>query len=156
MEKDEAMRLVVFPLLDRLEMIAATLGFYALLILIPVAIFWQGLLAPLALSMLAISLFYAITLPWIPGKDGLHKSVPLTGIVLLGMLTYSAFEGQTLPVQLFDRAIGLAGLSVFVGAELQGMSPKMRGEQANWGWEVIIAIVLILLYWLVPMFVGWR
>jgi hypothetical protein len=150
------MRLVSFPLLDRLEMMAATLGFYALMILLPVAIFWRSLLWPLTLSLLALSTFYAVVLHWLPGKDGLQKSVPLTGIALLGLLVYSSFQGPTPALQLFNRALGLTGLSVFIGAELQGMSPQMRGEQANWGWEAALAAVLLLLYWLLPMIVGWR
>lgn len=154
--KNDEMRLVLFPLRDRLEMMAATLGFYALMILLPVAIFWQSLFGPLALSLIALSTFYAIALDWLPGNDGLQKSVPLTGIALLGMLIYSAFEGGSGALQLFKRAWGMAGLSVFVGAELQGMSPEMRGEQANWGWEALIAVVLVLLYWVVPILMGWR
>jgi ubiquinone/menaquinone biosynthesis C-methylase UbiE len=156
MAKTDEMRLVSFPLLDRLEMMAATLGFYALMILLPVAIFWRSLLWPLTLSLLALSTFYAVVLHWLPGKDGLQKSVPLTGIALLGLLVYSSFQGPTPALQLFNRALGLTGLSVFIGAELQGMSPQMRGEQANWGWEAALAAVLLLLYWLVPMIVGWR
>lgn len=154
--KDDDMRLVTFPLWDRLEMMAATLGFYALLILLPVGIFWRDLLRPLALSLLAISLFYAITLHWLPGRDGLQKSVSLTGIVLLGMLFFSAVWDPVSAQSLFHRAVGLAGLSVFIGAELQGMSPEMRGEQANWGWEAIIAAILVLMYWMIPVLAGWR
>ena len=52
--------------------------------------------------------------------------------------------------------VGLTGLSVFTGAELQGMSPLMRGEQANWGWEAVIGLVLGAVYWLVPLVLGWR
>jgi hypothetical protein len=137
-------------------MMAATLGFYALMILLPVAIFWRRLFVPLMLSLLALSAFYAAGLNWIPGDDGLQKSIPLSGAALLGMLTYSAFQPVHNDLQLFRRAVGLVALSVFVGAELQGMSPKMRGEQANWGWEALIAVVLGLLYWLVPALVGWR
>lgn len=156
LEKTDDMRWVSFPLPDRLEMMASTLGFYALMILIPVAIFWGNLLVPITVSLLALSAFYAITLHWLPGRDGLGKSVPLAGIAVLGMLAYSALRGQFSAHILFNRAVGLVGLSVFIGAELQGMSPEMRGEQANWGREVLIAVVLILIYWLVPILVGWR
>jgi hypothetical protein len=31
----------------------------------------------------------------------------------------------------------------------------MRGEQANWGWEAVIAGFLGALYWLVPRLLGW-
>ncbi len=58
--------------------------------------------------------------------------------------------------RLFNWAIGLTALSVFAAAELQGMSPLMRGEQGNWKWEGLIGAVLALLYWLVPLGLGWR
>jgi hypothetical protein len=50
----------------------------------------------------------------------------------------------------------LTGLSFFTAAELQGMSPLMRGEQANWGWEAVIGLALFGIYWLVPLAAGWR
>jgi hypothetical protein len=58
------------------------------------------------------------------------------------------------PQQLLNWAIALVGLSVFTAAELQGMSLLMRGEQANWGWEVLIAVALTAIYLLTPWFVG--
>ncbi len=155
-KKTEDMRQVRFPLRDRLEMLAATMGFYAMLILIPVALLWPSSFWPLLAAMLGLSLFYAITLPWLPGIDGLAKSLPLGLIALAGMLLYSWFVHSTALADIFNRVVGLTGLSVFVGAELQGMSPRMRGEQANWGWEAIIAVLLGLAYWLIPRLMGWR
>ncbi len=155
-KKSDDMRQVRFPLRDRLEMLAATMGFYALLILIPVALLWPASFWPLLAAMLGLSLFYAITLPWLPGSDGLAKSLPLTLIALAGMLLYSWYVQSTALADIFNRVVGLSGLSVFVGAELQGMSPRMRGEQANWGWEAIIAVILGLAYWLIPLLMDWR
>jgi hypothetical protein len=102
-----------------------------------------------------LSYFYALTLPLIPGRDGLAKSVPLALIALAGMLAYSLITGTLDPFQLFRRGVGMLALSVFVAAELQGMSPLMRGEQANWGWEAVIAIALGGIYWLLPRLLGW-
>jgi len=155
-KKTDDMRYVRFPLRDRLEMLAATMGFYALLILIPVMLIWPSSFWPLLAAMLGLSLFYAITLPWLPGQDGLAKSLPLTVIALAGMLLYSWYAQSTSLADIFNRVVGLTGLSVFVGAELQGMSPRMRGEQANWGWEAIIGVLLGLVYWLIPPLMGWR
>lgn len=155
-KKTDEMRHVRFPLRDRLEMLMATMGFYGLLILVPVALIWPSSLWPLIAAMLGLSLFYAVTLPWLPGKDGLAKSIPLTLITLVGMLLYSWRVDSLELADLFNRVVGLTGLSVFVGGELQGMSPRMRGEQANWGWEALIAVVLGLAYWLVPILLGWR
>jgi hypothetical protein len=154
--KTEAMRSVRFPLRDRLEMMAATLGFYSLIILVPVAIFWRGMFWPVSIGMLGISTFYAIVHPWLPGRDGLAKSLPLALISLVGMAAYSVILDPVPTPRMFNRALGIVALSVFTGAELQGMSPLMRGEQANWGWEAVIGGVLGLIYWLVPFALGWR
>jgi ubiquinone/menaquinone biosynthesis C-methylase UbiE len=155
-KKTDEMRWVKFPLRDRLEMTAVTLGFYALLILIPIAIFWPNIFWPTLVAMIGLSLFYAITLPWLPGRDGLEKTLPLALIAVVGMFAYSALWDLAPAAVLFGRAIGLSALALFIAAELQGMSPLMRGEQANWGWEAIIGGLLGLAYWLIPGLMGWR
>lgn len=153
--KTDGMRTVMFPWKDRLEMVSATLGLYGLMILVPVAIFWRENLWPVLIALIGLSYFYALALPKIPGSDGLAKSLPLALIALVGMLAYSFVLGSYDPQQLFRRGVGMVALSVFVAAELQGMSPLMRGEQANWGWEAVIALALGGLYWLLPRLVGW-
>jgi hypothetical protein len=153
--KSDRMRLVAFPLRDRLEMVSATLGLYALLILVPVFIFWREVFVPVGAALLALSYFYAIVMPWLPGRDGLAKSVPLALIAIAGMSVYSAWFSPTDGHGVFSRAIGLTALSVFVAAELQGMSPRMRGEQANWTWEAVIGLVLLAVYLVVPRILGW-
>jgi ubiquinone/menaquinone biosynthesis C-methylase UbiE len=155
-KKTDRMRWVRFPVKDRLEMVTVTLAFYALLILVPVFLLWRDHFLPIAAAMIGLSYFYAVALPWIPGRDGLIKSIPLTVIALAGMAMYSFLTGDINTIHLFHWGVGLAGLSVFTAAELQGMSPLMRGEQANWGWEAIIGTGLALIYWLVPLAVGWR
>jgi ubiquinone/menaquinone biosynthesis C-methylase UbiE len=154
-KKTDEMRWVRFPLASRLEMVTVTLGFYALLILIPVAVFWRHLLAPVGFSLLGLSYFYALVHPWLPGRDGLEKSVPLALLAIAGAVAYSLILAPTSSQGLFNRILGVTALSVFVGAELQGMSPLMRGEQANWGWEAFVGLLLGALYWLVPLAVGW-
>jgi 2-polyprenyl-3-methyl-5-hydroxy-6-metoxy-1,4-benzoquinol methylase len=155
-KKTDTMRWVKFPLKDRLEMVTVTMGFYGLLILLPVLIFWRHLFWPITASMVGLSYFYAIIHPWLPGRDGLYKSIPLTVISLAGLFAYSAFLNPLPVQQLFHWVVGLTGLSVFSAAELQGMSPLMRGEQANWSYEAIIAGMLIAIYWLLPLAIGWR
>lgn len=155
-KKTDAMRWMRFPLKDRLEMVTVTLGFYGLLILLPVLIFWRHMFWPVAISMIGLSYFFAVTHLWLPGRDGLVKSVPLALIALAGLLVYSAIWDPVPLPHLFNRALGMIGLSVFTGAELQGMSPLMRGEQSNWGWEAVIGTVLAVTYWLVPLALGWR
>ena len=155
-KKTDTMRWVRFPLKDRLEMATVTLGFYGLLILLPVLIFWRQMFWPVTFSMLGLSYFYAIVHPWLPGQDGLYKSLPLTIIALVGLWIFTYLWSPMQTQMIFHWSIGLTGLSVFTAAELQGMSPLMRGEQANWGWEAVIFIALGAIYWLVPSIVGWR
>jgi ubiquinone/menaquinone biosynthesis C-methylase UbiE len=154
-KKTDAMRWVRFPLKDRLEMVTVTLGFYGLLIMLPVLIFWRHMFWPIALSLVGLSYFYAIVHPWLPGRDGLYKSIPLAFIALSGLVIYTMLWHPLPTVNLFHWTVGLTGLSVFTGAELQGMSPLMRGEQANWGWEALIGLALGAIYWLVPLALGW-
>ena len=154
-KKTDAMRWVRFPLKDRLEMVTVTLGFYALLILLPVLIFWRHLFWPIAFSLLGLSYFYAVVHPWLPGRDGLFKSIPLAVIALAGLGGYTLLVQPLQLTQVFHWAIGLTGLSVFTAAELQGMSPLMRGEQANWGYELLIGTALLAVNWLIPLALGW-
>jgi ubiquinone/menaquinone biosynthesis C-methylase UbiE len=154
--KTGAMRQVAFPLKARLEMVTVTLGFYGLMILVPVAIFWRTMFWPITISLVSLSYFYAVVHPWLPGEDGLVKSVPMTAITLLGFFAYTQFFSPLSAQSTFNWVLGLIGLSVFTSGELQGMSPRMRGEQGNWGWEGATFVILGLLYWLVPMGIGWR
>ncbi|HEY43116.1 MAG TPA: methyltransferase domain-containing protein, partial [Anaerolineae bacterium] len=154
--KTEAMRWVRFPLKDRLEMVTVTLGFYGLMILVPIAIFWRPLFWSIFFSLVGLSYFYAAIHPWLPGRDGLLKSVPLALIALAGLAVYIVIWDPLPWPRILNWSLGLIGLSVFTAAELQGMSPLMRGEQANWGWEVIIGLGIGLTYWLLPLVLGWR
>jgi hypothetical protein len=154
--KDDQMRWVRFPLKDRLEMVTVTLGFYALMILLPILIFWRHLFWPVAVSLFGLSYFYAVVLNWLPGRDGLQKSISLSLIAVFGLLVYTWIWFPMPPQQLLNWSLGLIALSVFTAAELQGMSPLMRGEQANWGWEVLIGVVLLSIYLIVPFALSWR
>ncbi len=154
--KTNAMRWVRFPLKDRLEMVTVTLGFYALLILIPVFFFWRGLFWPITLSLIGLSYFYAIVHPWLPGKDGLVKSISLTITTILGLMLYTTLWGPMPAKSLFNWTLGLIALAVFTAGEMQGMSPLMRGEQANWGWEALMGVTLGLVYLVVHLVMGWR
>ncbi len=71
--KTDTMRWVRFPLKDRLEMVTVTLGFYGLLILLPVLLFWREMCWPITASLVGLSYFYAVVHPWLPGRDGLLK-----------------------------------------------------------------------------------
>jgi hypothetical protein len=47
---------------------------------------------------------------------------------------------------LFNWSLGLGFLAFFIGAEFQGMSPLMRGEQANWTIEGIVGLGVLIAY----------
>jgi hypothetical protein len=155
-QKTERMRIVRFPFLNRLEMVSSTLGMYGLMVLIPIAIFWRHLLFPTAIAMIALSYFYALFLPWLPGRDGLVKAIPLTALAILGVVTFSVLWDPVPADELFNRVMGISALSIFIAGEFQGMSPLMRGEQANWIPEAVIGTLLGTIYWFLPKIVGWR
>jgi len=154
-QKSDAMRWVTFPLRERIEMMLVTLGFYGLFILVPLAVLWRPMFWPVTAALCGLSLFYTIVLPWLPGHDGLAKSVPLVCIALAGLYVYSALWGHLPPHSIFNWTVGLVGLAVFTGAELQGMSPLMRGEQANWMWEGVIGTVLAVIYLVGSRLISW-
>jgi hypothetical protein len=145
-KKNATMRQVKFPLVDRLEMTTVMLALYALLLLIPFLIFWRSQALLLIGITAAISYFYGLFLPWIPGKDGLEKGVSLSVLTLIGLWTWSVGWANLSLTSLFAWSLGLAFLAFFIGAEFQGMSPKMRGEQANWNIEGLVGLVTLALY----------
>jgi ubiquinone/menaquinone biosynthesis C-methylase UbiE len=155
-KKTDAMRWARFPFKARLEMVTATLALYGLLLLLPVLIFLRNQFWPIFVSLIMLSYFYGIVQPWLPGRDGLLKSIPLAVIAVAGLFVYSALWNPLPVPRLFNWSIGLTGLSVLISAEFQGMSPLMRGDPANYGREAIIGVTLGLIYWLVPHMVGWR
>ena len=153
-KKSEDMRQVKFPLRDRLEMTTVMLALYALLLLIPFIIFWRSNVLLLLGITVALSYFYGAFLPWIPGKDGLEKGIALSVLAMIGLWTWSMGWGDLSLASLFGWSLGLAFLAFFVGAEFQGMSPKMRGEQANWLIEGVVGLGTLSLYALGTLAIG--
>jgi hypothetical protein len=152
--KSDDMRHVRFPLKDRLEMMCVVGGFYALLLGIPLAIFWRGQLLPVMVGMLALSLVFTIVLPWIPGRDGLAKGATLAvlTVVTISILAKSGLGWSSQFV--WNHSLGYGFLAFFVGSEFQGMSPRMRGEEGNWGIEALVGILVLSAYF-IPRLVGW-
>jgi ubiquinone/menaquinone biosynthesis C-methylase UbiE len=155
-QKSNRLRSISFPLKDRLEMVSGTLGLYAMLLLLPIAIFWRHLFWPALAALAGLSYFYAIVLPWLPGKDGLWKSIPLTFLSLSGVILFTLLFDPVPVESLYNRVFGVGALSIFVSAEFQGMSPLMRGEQANWIPQAFIGGILAILYRVTPIVLGWR
>jgi ubiquinone/menaquinone biosynthesis C-methylase UbiE len=145
-KKTESMSHVDFPLKDRLQMTTVMLVFYAILLLIPFLLFWRPS-APLLLGLVAlIGYFYGIFLPWVPGHDGLGKGAVLAFLTVIGLCLWSLGWGHLSAESLFNWSLGLGFLSFFIGAEFQGMSPLMRGEQANWTIEGVVGLTVLAVF----------
>jgi SAM-dependent methyltransferase len=153
-KKTEAMRHVAFPLKARLELTTVTLIFYAVPLIILFLIFWQSYALPLLGLTAAIAYFYGVCLPRIPGRDGLGKGVTLAALTLIGLVTWSLGWGHLSPGALLNWSLGLGFLSFFVGAEFQGMSPLMRGEQGNWTIEGLVGLVVLIVYGASRLLIG--
>ncbi len=152
-KKTNAMRWVVFPLKDRLEMTAAVGVFYLLLLGVVLAIFWRPVFWSALIASLVLTVIYGVFLPWIPGRDGIGKGISLALLTVAGVLVWGLTRGW-LPVQVWNWSLGMGYLAFFVGAEFQGMSPRMRGEQGNWGIEAVVGAVVLAAYFL-PRLAGW-
>jgi ubiquinone/menaquinone biosynthesis C-methylase UbiE len=145
-KKDETMRHVQFPLKDRLEMTTVMLVLYGIIFTISCLIFWRPYTLTLLGIMAGLSYFYGLFLPWLPGRDGLGKGVTLTALTLLGLWAWSFGWGHLPPASLFNWSLGLGFLAFFIGGEFQGMSPLMRGEQANWSIEGMVGLGTLVAY----------
>jgi ubiquinone/menaquinone biosynthesis C-methylase UbiE len=145
-KKTGEMRHVAFPLVDRLEMTTVMVLFYGIFMLVLGLIFWRPLLWTLLAVTLGVSYFYGLFLPWLPGRDGLAKGVVLSILVLLGLWGWSAAWGRLPLIDLYNWSLGLGFLAFFIGAEFQGMSPLMRGEQANWTLEGLVGLAVLGAY----------
>jgi ubiquinone/menaquinone biosynthesis C-methylase UbiE len=153
-KKTEAMRHVGFSLKARLEMTTVMVIFYAILLIIPFLIFWRQNALLLLGLMAVLAYFYGIFLPWIPGRDGLGKGAVLTALTLVGLWGWSLGWGHLPSEALLNWSLGLGFLAFFVGAEFQGMSPHMRGEQSNWAIEGSVGLAVVLVYGVSRLVIG--
>lgn len=153
-KKTDAMRHVQFPLKDRLEMTTVVFFFYGVILSILALIFWRSYTLLLIGLMALISYAYGIFLPWIPGRDGLTKGIILAALTLVGLWGWSFGWGHLAALPLLHWSLGLGYLAFFIGGEFQGMSPLMRGEQANWNIEGLVGLGTLILYGLSRLFLG--
>jgi ubiquinone/menaquinone biosynthesis C-methylase UbiE len=145
-KKTETMRRVQFLLKDRLEMTTVMVILYGIIFTILCLIFWRPYTLTLLGIMAVLSYFYGIFLPWLPGRDGLGKGVILTVLTLITLWIWSLAWGHLPVMSLFNWSLGLGFLAFFIGGEFQGMSPLMRGEQANWNIEGLVGLGTLLAY----------
>jgi ubiquinone/menaquinone biosynthesis C-methylase UbiE len=153
-KKTDEMHHVQFPLRDRLEMTTVAFFFYGMILAILALIFWRSSLTLLLGLMALISYFYGVFLPWLPGRDGLAKGVTLAGLTLAGLWGWSIGWGHLTAPSLLYWSLGLGYLAFFIGGEFQGMSPLMRGEQANWNIEGLVGVSVLAIYGVSRLFLG--
>lgn len=152
-QKSDAMRRVRFPLKDRLEMTTVTLVFYGVILALLGLVFWRPHVVLVLGVMALLAYAYGAFLPWIPGRDGLAKGAVLAALMLAGLWAWSLGWAHLPAESLYNWSLGLGFLACFVGAEFQGMSPLMRGVQANWTIEALVGLATLIAYgvgrWLV-------
>jgi ubiquinone/menaquinone biosynthesis C-methylase UbiE len=153
-KKTDEMHHVQFPLTDRLEMTTEAFFFYGMILAILALIFWQSYITLLLGLMALISYIYGVFLPWLPGHDGLTKGITLTGLTLAGLWGWSFGWGHLTASSLLYWSLGLGYLAFFIGGEFQGMSPLMRGEQANWNIEGLVGVSVLIVYGVSRLFLG--
>jgi ubiquinone/menaquinone biosynthesis C-methylase UbiE len=153
-KKTEAMRHATFPLKARLEMTTVVSMFYVVPLIILFLIFWRPYMLPLLGLSAVLAYFYGVFLPWIPGRDGLGKGAVLATLTLAGLAIWSLGWGHLSPEAWLNWSLGLGFLAFFVGAEFQGMSPLMRGEQGNWTVEGLVGLAVLIVYGASRLLVG--
>jgi hypothetical protein len=153
-KKSAAMRQVHFPLKARLEMTTVMVIFYAILFAIPLWVFWRAHFWLILGLMGVMSYFYGVLLPWLPGRDGLGKGAFIAALALVGFWGWALIQGDLSTGQVFNWSLGVGFLAFFIGGEFQGMSPLMRGEQANWTIEGLVGIGTLAAYGLGRLLLG--
>jgi ubiquinone/menaquinone biosynthesis C-methylase UbiE len=153
-KKTDEMIHVRFPLKDRLEMTTVAFFFYGVILALLALIFWRPHILLLLGLMALISYIYGIFLPWLPGHDGLTKGITLSVLTLIGLWGWSFGWGHITAPSLLAWSLGLGYLAFFIGGEFQGMSPLMRGEQANWNIEGLVGVGALIIYGASRLFLG--
>lgn len=154
--KDDAMRQVRFPLPARLEMAVAMWQFWALVLAIALLIIRRQLVLPALGISLAMFFFMALTWPHWPTHNGLLQGVMLALLSVGLLLGWSALFGHLPPRSLFNWALGLGTIGLFVGADFQGGAPDKRGGEMEHFWKLLpIGLLLLAAFFLVPRWLGW-
>ncbi|MEJ2352875.1 MAG: hypothetical protein P8Y03_24065 [Anaerolineales bacterium] len=78
----------------------------------------------------------------------------LSILTLIGLWAWSFGSGHFAAQSLLHWSLGLGYLAFFIGAEFQGMSPLMRGEQANWNIEGLVGVSALIIYGVSRLFLG--
>jgi ubiquinone/menaquinone biosynthesis C-methylase UbiE len=154
--KTDSMRLVAFPLMDRLEMSAVMWLFMAPLLALLMLILDRRSIIPALLSLLVLFVVTASLWPRIPGYQGTTKGLFLAATCVALTLLLSVTVQPLPPRRVFNWAVGLTALSLFVAADFQGADPRRRGGEVEQLPKIApLELALGAAYLLVPRLAGW-
>jgi NAD-dependent dihydropyrimidine dehydrogenase PreA subunit len=127
----DAMRRAKFPLADRLEMAAMWAGLLSVVAIVPVAIFslesLPGVLALIWGFSLFLFIFFDEVLRFVPGPVGLVKTLFLGLVGVAGLVTWSLAVGHWGGGRLVAWSLGILGVALVLGFDLDGVSPLQAG-----------------------------
>jgi len=154
--KTPSMRLVEFPLADRLEMATVMALFFAPILVIITLIVRRDLILPVFLTEILLFLLMGVLWPWLPGYQGTTKGFSLVAIGVLGTLAWTTLIAHLPARSIFNWCVGVAGLALFVGADFQGADPRRRGGEIEQMPKIApLELALLAAYLVVPRLVGW-
>lgn len=146
-QKPDAMRLVRFPLSDRLEMAVMWATPMSLVVAIPVAILnlkaLPGVLALIWGFALFLFVFYGLVERYVPGPVGLVKTLVLGLVGVAGVVVYGLTVGGWATGTIVGWSLGILAVAFVLGFDLDGSGPLNAGSTvAYWGrkWPRVLDI----------------
>jgi ubiquinone/menaquinone biosynthesis C-methylase UbiE len=154
--KTPSMRLVQFPLADRMEMATVMALFFAPILAVVMLILRRDLVLPVLVAEFLLFMVAGLLWSWLPGYQGTTRGLSLAAIGVLGTVAWSVWVAHLPQRSLFGWCVGVAGLALFVGADFQGADPRRRGGEIEQMPKVApIELALLAIYLVVPRVVGW-
>jgi NAD-dependent dihydropyrimidine dehydrogenase PreA subunit len=153
------MRLVTFPLMDRLEMAVMWAAPMSIVAAIPLVLLnWRLLPGALALIWgfsLAVFAFFDPVLRLVPGPVGLVKTMILGFLATAGLVAYGVAMGGWSAATIVGWSLAVLTVALILGFDLDGSSPVNAGSTvAYWGrkWPGIFDLWAKIGYHLEPWF----
>jgi len=136
LHKTDEMRRARFPLGDRLQMAVMWAAPMSLVVGIPVAVFWPGLLLGVLGLIWAFTLFlyvfYGPVKRTIPGPVGMVKVLLLGLAGVAGVVAWGLTLGNWGTGLLVGWSLGILGVALVLGFDLEGTSPLEAGATVGY------------------------
>lgn len=153
LSKTEGMRMVAFPLRDRLEMAVMWAGLLSAVAAIPIAIFdWRMLPGTLAMiwgfSLFLFALFDQVS-RYVPGPVGLVKTLILGLVGAVGVVAYGLAIGDWTTSSIVGWSLAVLSVALVLGFDLDGTSPLRAGATVAYyaeRWPGILKIWALIGY----------